>query len=177
MTGSKPIQNEREYIIPLRKVFLKVPRYKRTSKAIKEIKLFIAKHMKVPDRDTSKVKLDVYFNNQFWFRGRRHPPAKIKVKARKEGDNVIVDFVEIPQHIQFLRKKQERFHKKTEKKKEEPTKETFKEEKKEEDKKEEKEKEQAVAEQHTKEAKQDAKVQKHLTKVKEPAIRRLALKK
>ena len=177
MAKAKSEAIEREYVIPLRKAFLKVPRYKRTQKAVRAIKLYIAKHMKVPDRDTSKVKLDVYFNNQLWFRGKRHPPAKIKVKARKEGDNIIVDFAEVPQHIVFLKKKQEKFHKKQEKKKEEPEKEAPKEEKTEEEQKEEKEKAQSAAEQHAKEAKQDAKAQKHLTKVKEPVIHRLALKK
>src|SRR3989344_9506839 len=96
---------EREYIIPIRKKSLKVVRYERTGRAIKIIKQFIAKHMKVPDRDVSKVKLDVYLNNEIWFRGRAHPPSKIKVKATKIGDIVKVDFVDIPEHVKFAKAK------------------------------------------------------------------------
>src|SRR3989338_9112388 len=90
---------EREYIIPLRREWLKVPMYERTGRAIKAIKKFIAKNMKVIDRDVSKVKLDVYFNNEIWFRGRANPPSKIKVKAVKEGDIVKVGLADIPEHI------------------------------------------------------------------------------
>jgi len=173
---------EREYIIPLRKFWMKVPEYKRTRKAIKAIKQFIAKHMKILDRDIEKVKLDVFFNNELWFRGRRHPPAKIKVKAIKEGEIVKVNFVEIPQHIKFLQAKLEKRHKSLEKKPEkklEETKyrETKPDEKTESEKMEEKEKEKAVAEVRAKEAEMQAKAQKHLTVKKEPGFHRMALKK
>lgn len=162
---------EREYTIPLRKVWIKTPYYKRSRKAVMAIKTFIARHMKVPDRDTKKVKLDVYFNNDIWFRGSRKPPAKVKVKAIKEGDIVRVDFVEIPQYVSYLKNKHSKLHKKVETKKEQ-TQEVSPEvqEKAEESRdkeevkkptKEEKEKEQAVAEVRQKEAKQDLKAQKH----------------
>src|SRR3990167_3463700 len=104
---------EREYVIPLRRVWVKAAQYDRGRKAIIAIKQFIAKHMKVAERDISKVKLDIYLNNEVWFRGRRHPPSKIKVRARKEGDIVKVDFVDMPQHVRFHKTKVERMHKKT----------------------------------------------------------------
>ena len=37
---------ERTYNVPLRKEFLKVPKYKRAKKAVKALKQFLAKHMK-----------------------------------------------------------------------------------------------------------------------------------
>ncbi len=175
-TQTKPTL-EREYVIPLRRAVLKAPRYERTSRAIKTIKKFIARHMKVPERDTSKVKLDVFFNNEIWFRGRKNPPAKIKVKATKEGDIVKVDFVEMPEYVRFHKQKLEKRHKPSEKKPEKAEEQKPQEEKSEEKKIEEKEKEQAVAEQHIKEAEIQAKVQKHLTKIKEPSFHRMALKK
>ncbi|MEK6844243.1 MAG: 50S ribosomal protein L31e [Nanoarchaeota archaeon] len=168
---------EREYVIPLRRACLKAARYDRMRIAIRTIKRFIAKHMKITNRNLDNVRLDVYLNNELWFRGRKNPPAKVKVRARKENDVVKVDFVDIPEHVRFLKTKIERRHKIAEKK----TKvETPKEEKKEnttEEKNEEKEKEQAVAEQRTKEAEQSAKVQKHLTVKKTPQIHRMSLKK
>lgn len=187
MPETKSSALEREYIVPLRRHWLNVPKYERTGKAIKALKNFIAKHMKVIDRDVKKVKLDVYFNNELWFRGRAHPPSKVKVKARKEGDVVHVSFVETPQHIKFLQAKHEKRHKKPGEKpavsahQQQPSSPTEKKEeaqKTEEQKKEEREKEKAVAELKLKEAEQQAKAQKHITKVdtaKHP--QRMALKK
>src|SRR3989344_6821626 len=157
----------REYTIPLRRHWINVPRYERTGKAIKAIKKFIAKHMKVPERDINKVKLDVYLNNDIWFRGSRKPPAKIKVRAIKENDIVKVEFFEIPQHVKFLKAKDQKFRKAAEKPKEEK-KEAKDEERKEEtkteeQKKDEKEKETSVAEQRMKEIKQEVKAEKHAT--------------
>lgn len=171
---------EREYIIPLRRAWINVPQYERTRKAIKAIKRFIAKHMKVTDRDVNKVKLDIYFNNELWFRGRRKPPAKIKVKAIKEGDIVKVNFVDTPQYVKFLQSKTEKKHKPAEKKpkaKPEEKHQKIIEEKTESEEKEEKEKEQAVAETRAKEADLQLKAQKHTTAKKEPSFHRMALKK
>src|SRR3989344_4832699 len=105
----------REYVIPLRRFWLNVPHYERTGKAIKVIKKFIAKHMKIAERDIDKVKLDIYLNNELWFKGRANPPAKVKVKATKEGEIVKVTFVEIPEHVKFLKARHEKIHKKSEK--------------------------------------------------------------
>jgi len=167
----------REYTIPLRKDWRKVANYRRAGRAAKFIKKFIARHMKVPERDTSKVKLDMYLNNEIWFRGKTKPPAKIKIKAVKEDDIVNVYLAETPEEIKFLKKKHEKFHKKTEQPKESAEEKPAPEEKTEEKKRDEKEKSQASAEQKTKQAEAQAKAQKHLTSVKEPKIHRMALKK
>lgn len=172
----------REYVIPLRKEWRKVANYRRTGRAVKEIKKFIARHMKVPDRELSRVKLDVYLNNEVWFRGRKKPPAKIKVKASKQGDIVKVELAEIPEYVKFLKQKHDKIKERLEKitkpkqvKEEKKDEEVKKED--EEKKKEEKEKEQSIAQLRTMEAKQDAKAKKHTTKVKEQIIHRMALKK
>lgn len=168
---------EREYVIPLRRAWLRVPYYERTGKAIKAIKIFVAKHMKVTNRDTDKVKLDVYFNNNLWFKGRANPPSKVKVKVRKEGELVHVTFVETPEYVKFLKAKHDKMHKKSDKKvepKEEPKEAPAKTE---EQKKDEKEKETAVAQQAIKDADMAAKADKHTTPVKTPKINRMALKK
>lgn len=133
---------EREYIVPLRKSWIKVPDYRRVKRAIKELKGFIAKHMKVTDRDITKVKLDKYLNEEMWFRGTRKPPAKIKVKARKEGEIVKVELVDVPQAVKFRMERDRRKKDLTEKKIAEKKVEEKKEEKDVEEKKEiEKEKE------------------------------------
>ena len=95
---------EREYIVPLRKGWLKVPKYKRTNKAVKTLKEFIARHMKVYDSDLRKIKVDIILNNEIRFRGIKKPPARIKVKAKKFDDGIVrVELVDIPKHIVFAR--------------------------------------------------------------------------
>ncbi len=95
------IELEREYIIPLRKNFLNVPRYRRAKKAIKGIKEFLVRHMRVEGRDLNKVKIDINLNNEVWFRGIKKPCAKIKVKAVKKSGIVYVELAEVPEVVKF----------------------------------------------------------------------------
>src|SRR3989344_7463593 len=53
---------ERVYTIPLRRNFEKVPRYKKANKAIKTIKEFLVRHMKIYDRDLKNIRLDKTVN-------------------------------------------------------------------------------------------------------------------
>lgn len=125
---------EREYIVPLRKGWLKVPKYKRTNKAVKTLKEFIARHMKVYDKDLRKIKIDIILNNEIRFRGIKKPPSRIKVRAKKFEDNTVrVELVEVPKHIEFARLRE--IKKEIEKKIEKPVEKKGK--KPEEDKKEE----------------------------------------
>ncbi|MCF7861215.1 60S ribosomal protein L31 [Candidatus Woesearchaeota archaeon] len=70
---------EREYVIPLRKGFLKVPRYKRSKKSISVIEEFLKKHMKA-----DVVKLGKYLNEYVWKDGIKNPPSKVEVRAVRE---------------------------------------------------------------------------------------------
>jgi len=106
---------EREYIIPLRKNFQHVPRYKRTPKAIKTIKEFLVRHMQIRDRDLNKIKISKYLNELMWMDGIKNPPHKIKVRAIKEGDIVTVEAVELPEVLNFKKKREEKISKKAEK--------------------------------------------------------------
>src|SRR3989344_5060271 len=99
---------EREYIIPLRKEWMKVPRYKKAKKAVKAIREFLARHMKIRDRDLKKIKIDRYLNEEIWFRGIKNPPAKIKVKAIKEGEIVRAELSEMPEKLKFKKLREER---------------------------------------------------------------------
>jgi len=169
---------EREYVIPLRKQVKKVPRYKKANKAIRTIKEFLARHMKVYDRDLKKIKLNKYLNEFVWFRGIRNPPHKIKVKAIKEGEIVNVELAEMPEKLKFKKSKEEKRDKKAqeivEKKKSmmQKAKESMqkpKEEKQtEEEKAEEKEKKASVVEAGKEIEKAKAKESKHTVKAKSP---------
>ncbi len=169
---------ERQYIVPLRRGWLKVPKYKRANKAVKTLKEFIARHMKVYDRDLRKVKIDIILNNEIRFRGMRKPLNKVKVIAKKfDNDIVRVELVEIPKHVKFARLREEKKLAKLEKK----TKVGEEKEEKIEEKKEEtqdtKEKKEASKEDSLMQAKQQAKEMKHVAKDKNIHIQRKALQK
>jgi large subunit ribosomal protein L31e len=99
---------EREYIIPLREKSRVVPRYKKTPKAIKTIKEFVARHMKVENRDLNKVKIDKDLNQFMWAKGIRKHPHKIKVKVTKEGENIRVELVDYPNNLKFKKLREEK---------------------------------------------------------------------
>jgi len=126
---------ERIYVIPLRRGWLKAPQHRRAKKAVRLVKEFLAKHMKVENRNLSRVKLDLWLNRALWSRGIKSPPHKITVKAIKDSNgDVYVEFVGLPKNFKaedaFLKKKMEKAAKKKVEVKEK--KETKKEEKKEE---------------------------------------------
>lgn len=193
-TETKTEKIEREYIIPLRRRWKIVPRYKRANKAIKTIKEFLVRHMKVRDRDLKKVRIDKYLNEAIWNRGIKNPPSKIKVKAIKENGIVRVELVEFSEKLKFKKLKEEKREKKAkeagkkkkaEEKKEEVTEKATEEVKKietqeTEKKEEEKEKMAATIEAGKEMEKTAARQMKHeqKRKVKEPKRqRRMALQK
>src|SRR4030042_5310293 len=120
---------EREYVIPLRRRWKIVPRYQKTNKAVRTVKEFLVRHMKIRDRDLNKIKIDKYLNEIIWSRGIKNPPSKIKVRAIKEGDIVRAEAVDMPDNLKFRKIREEKAEsaakdvakkKKAEKPKEEP---------------------------------------------------------
>jgi large subunit ribosomal protein L31e len=108
---------ERIYTIPLRPEWLKAPRYKRAKKAIRAIREFLVRHMKIYDRDLSKIKIDSWLNKAVWVRGIKNVPHKIVVKATKDSDGFVrVEFINLPkkfrQEDKELRRKIEKARKK-----------------------------------------------------------------
>ena len=94
---------ERIYNIPLRKEFLKVPKYKRTNKAVKAIKEFLSKHMKI-----QTVKIGKYLNEALWRRGIKNPPHHIKVVAKKYDDFVLAEIPGVEEKVKEMEKKKEK---------------------------------------------------------------------
>ncbi len=189
MTETKSNKIEREYVIPLREKCRPVPRYKKTPKAVKSVKEFLARHMQIRDRDLKKIKIDRFLNEQLWQKGIKKPLHKVKVKVVKEGDIVRVYAANLPAKMNFKKIREEKREKKgkeaLEKKKEsqksmmEKAKDQIKPQKEEKttedkdkdkdgvkDKVEEKEKEKAIEETEKKENKKEAKEKKHTTSIK-----------
>lgn len=95
------VELEREYVVPLRRGFLKVPQYRRAKKAVRVLKEFLVRHMQVRDRDLNKIKIDINLNNEIWFRGIKKPLAKIKVHAKKVGEIVYVTLADPSDFVKF----------------------------------------------------------------------------
>ncbi|MCX6681885.1 MAG: 50S ribosomal protein L31e [Methanoregula sp.] len=74
---------EHIYIIPLRDT-RRAPRWKRCNAAIKDIKKYLARHMK-----SEEVKLDKTINEKVWERGSTKPPSKIRIRAMKMEDGQV----------------------------------------------------------------------------------------
>ncbi|MBM3233553.1 50S ribosomal protein L31e [Candidatus Pacearchaeota archaeon] len=153
---------EREYVVPLRKKWLNSPEYKRVNKAMKALKQFLVRHMKIYDRDLKKIKIDKYLNEEMWMRSIRKPMNKIKIKAKKfESGIVKAELAEIPEFIKWKIEKEKKksagkIEKKPEpEKKPEEKKETAEEQKAKEEKKE------AVKEAGLKQAEKVARERKH----------------
>jgi large subunit ribosomal protein L31e len=123
------VKDERVYVIPLRRRWLKVVKYQRGKKAVKAVREFIIKHMKSND-----VKIGKYLNETLWERGIRKPPHKVKVRTWKEDDVVKVELIDAPIEEKKMEVKEDKKkveEKKVEKDKGEEIKETLEEEKKE----------------------------------------------
>jgi len=177
---------EREYIIPLRREWVKVPRYRRTERAIKAIRTFVMRHMKLycTEQEAKKlVKIGRWLNEELWSRGIRKPPAKVHVKAKKYADNrVEVELEKLPPAAAFeaarleKKAKEKKVEKKVEEKKPEPKPEEAKAEEK-------KEEEKAKEEITKKEVKVIEKKVEHKEKIAEPKkpkkhmMHRMALEK
>ena len=160
------IKLEKEFIIPLRRKFGKTARYKRASKAIKAIKEFLLRHMKIYDKDLKKIKLDKYLNEFIWARGIKNPPSRVRVKVISDGNFIKAELAELTEKLKFKKEKLERREKKNPVPLKKPKSENAPQvkEKTEEEKAEEKEKKAAVIEAGKKMEKDAARQAKHTTK-------------
>ena len=75
---------ERTYNVPLRKEFQKVPRWKKSKKAVTALRQFLSKHMK-----SDNVKLSKEINEKVWEHGIKNPPHHVKVSVTKDSEGVV----------------------------------------------------------------------------------------
>jgi large subunit ribosomal protein L31e len=95
------IVEERIYTIPLSRAWIATPR-KRAPRAIRIIKSFVTKHMKLEahkegeeEEEPKKLILDNKVNEAVWSRGIEKPPRKIRIRAAKDKEgNVTVYLAE-----------------------------------------------------------------------------------
>ncbi len=110
---------ERIYNVPLRKEFMKAPKYKRAKKAVTALKQFLMKHMKSTD-----VKIGRRLNLAIWEKGIKNPPHHIKVNAFKDDSGIVKAELEGFDYKELTKEDKEKAAKKKpkkiEEKKEEP---------------------------------------------------------
>ena len=75
---------ERTYNVPLRKEFRKVPRWRKSKKAVTALREFLIKHMK-----SENVKLGKELNEEIWKHGIKNPPHHVKVTVTKNNDGEV----------------------------------------------------------------------------------------
>ena len=99
---------ERIYIIPLRREWLKAQKYKRAKKAIRGVKDFLMRHMRV---ELEMVKLGPKLNEEIWKHGMKNPPSRVKVNVVKDDKNLVTAELfgfEMPKKKEEKKKKEER---------------------------------------------------------------------
>jgi large subunit ribosomal protein L31e len=99
----KEIVEERVYTVPLGKALIQPPN-KRTSRAVRMLRSFMIKHMKLEARkegeaeeeeEPARLIIDNEVNEKLWSRGIEKPPRKIRVRAEKDKEgNVTVYLAE-----------------------------------------------------------------------------------
>ena len=85
---SHQIVEERTYTIPFYPKLNSTPRTKRASKAVKMVKQFVMKHMKVEEVWVAQDVSEFIFK-----RGIQKPPRKITVRAEKGDDDVVAIYL------------------------------------------------------------------------------------
>ena len=97
------ITEERTYTIPLGKALIKPPK-KRAPRAMRMVRAFITKHMKLDaktatddeeEKETPTLTITKEVNEKIWGKGIEKPPRKIRIRATKDKDgNVTVHLAE-----------------------------------------------------------------------------------
>ena len=75
---------ERTYNIPLRREFLRSPRYRRAKRAGIALRTFLERHMK-----SEEVYIGKRLNEKIWEHGIKNPPHHVKVDVVKEDDGKV----------------------------------------------------------------------------------------
>lgn len=73
---------EQIYTVPLRKAKY-VPRWRRTARAVAELKAYLSRHMKVSE---DMIKLDQGLNEILWAKSNEKPLSTVRVRAVKFED-------------------------------------------------------------------------------------------
>ncbi len=79
------VVEEKVYTIPLRHVWVVTPRGKRAPRAVRDVRDFVARHMKAEE-----VAVSTEVNDALWSRSINKPPTKITVRAVKDKEGKVI---------------------------------------------------------------------------------------
>jgi large subunit ribosomal protein L31e len=79
------VVEEKVYTIPLRHVWVVTPRGKRAPRAVRDVRNYVARHMK-----SDEVAVSNEINSQIWSRSINKPPRKITVRAVKDKEGKVI---------------------------------------------------------------------------------------
>ncbi len=86
------IVEERIYTIPLRQAWIS-PRKKRVPRAVRLVKSFIHRHMKleenVDEEEQQRLVISNEVNERLWSRGIEKPPRNIRIRAVKDKEGTV----------------------------------------------------------------------------------------
>ena len=91
---------ERVYNVPLRKGYMKAPKYMRANKAVKVLRDFLKRHMK-----SENIKIGPFLNSEILKHGRKNVVHHVSVKAIKDKDNVVKAELASAKDLGFLKPK------------------------------------------------------------------------
>lgn len=81
----------RTYTVPLRREYLKTPKWRRAEKAVSTLRSFVERHSKIED-----IKIGKWVNESIWKRGAKNPPSRVRVDVKRIADIVTVELSELP---------------------------------------------------------------------------------
>ncbi len=89
-TPEDSIIEERIYTVPFSKVVYgrKIPRQKRTPRAMRHLKSFIQRHLR-----SENIIITPEVNELMWTRGIQHPPRRIRIRVVKTEDDIVTVFL------------------------------------------------------------------------------------
>jgi len=79
------VVEEKVYTIPLRHVWVVTPRGKRAPRAVRDVRNYVARHMK-----SDEVAVSNEVNSAIWGRSINKPPRKITVRAVKDKEGKVI---------------------------------------------------------------------------------------
>lgn len=82
------VVEEKIYTIPLRHVWVVTPRGKRAPRAVRDVRDYVARHMKAEE-----VAVSNEVNSAIWSRSINKPPRKISVRAVKDKEGKVIIYL------------------------------------------------------------------------------------
>lgn len=82
---------EKLFTIPLRREWLRVPRWRRTKRAVDAVRAFALRFAKAKE-----VRIGKWLNLELWAKGAKNPPSRVSVKITKDKDVARVELAKLP---------------------------------------------------------------------------------